>query len=97
MKKLKKKRSPAQTPKAEWSINHMAVSDPAPTIVDRRKPFRASTQHPGGTIQVQTADSAIRVDFGSEDFGEFAWEWMDLKTAKWLHEQLGLAIQAATP
>ena len=58
----------------------------------RPNPFRVSTEHPGGTIQIQRVDKAIRIDLGSEDFEEFKWEWMDIKTAKWIRDQLTIAI-----
>lgn len=54
--------------------------------------FKESKQHPGGVIQVQRVDNAIRVDLGSEEFQQFKWEWMDLDTARWLRDTLNAAL-----
>ena len=60
-----------------------------------RAHFKAATTHEGGNLQVQRVQKAIRVDLGSKEWTAFSWEWMDLETARWLHEQLGLALEVS--
>lgn len=89
--------SPTESPRVDEFTWHVPLDEPAPKrTTPEPPPFRESIEHPGGCINVQGVQKAVRLDLLDWSSKRFVWEWMDVETATKVRDALTKAIEAAS-